>query len=170
MSHFVTGVVGTALQSTLLVETPTRWMPATGLAVATVAPFGGHGTRLPTTPPVSPAVVTNASSAVHHHGTRHVTEAGRSARPAAATGAPAGPAAGGASRVDSSPVSAPHVCGRSGYTVNCHHHVNPTLYVGPALPVPVAGVHRVGIASSKVDCTDVPTTAVTKCDTRGVTQ
>jgi hypothetical protein len=62
------------------------------------------------------------------------------------------------------------VCGRSGYAVNCHPHESPALYVGPALPVPVAGIHRVGVSTNKVDCRAVPTTPVTKCDTRGVTQ
>jgi hypothetical protein len=143
---------------------------ATGLAVVSVAPFGGQGSPLPTTPPSSPAVVIKTASAVHHHAGRHVAQATQQARPAAALAAPAEPAGRGASHVASTRINAPHVCGQAGYSVNCYHHVNPTLYVGPPLPVPVAGIHRVGIASNKVDCTDVPTTAVTKCDTRGVTQ
>jgi hypothetical protein len=62
------------------------------------------------------------------------------------------------------------LCGRHDYSVNCVPHSGQTLYVGPPLPVPVAGVHRVGVSSSKVKCTAVPTTAVTKCDSRGASQ
>lgn len=142
---------------------------ATGLAVVTVAPFGSFGAPVQAAPAAKPAVTVRTESAAHHH----APASAQLSRTRQAAAAPAAaPAVGhlSADRVQSTPLVRPHVCGRGGYSVNCWTHESDTLYVGPALPVPVAGIHRVGVASSKLDCRPVPTTAVTKCDTRGEPQ
>jgi hypothetical protein len=143
---------------------------ATGLAVVTVSPFGGHGSPVATAPPVSPAVGIKVAPAADHHPARHAAAVPQR-RTSAVAATAAGPTSTGPAHVDSSRIdAAPHVCGQSGYAVNCHHHASPAIYVGPALPVPVAGIHRVGVSTNKLNCRALPTTPVTKCDTRGVTQ
>ncbi|MDQ1703952.1 MAG: polymerase sigma-70 factor, subfamily [Frankiaceae bacterium] len=140
---------------------------ATGLAVVTVVPFGPQQSPVHAAPAMTPALGKATSVAVTHRTThpRHV-------RPAAAVTARSGgaPTAAPSGHVTSSHLAGPSLCGRHDYSVNCVPHSGQTLYVGPPLPVPVAGVHRVGVSSSKVKCTAVPTTAVTKCDSRGASQ
>jgi RNA polymerase sigma-70 factor (ECF subfamily) len=141
---------------------------ATGLAVVTVAPFGPHQSPVRIAPPMTPALgnaSTVASTQHHHHATRHASRAAH--RTPVATSVTAKHVG---TPVTSYRVPTPSLCGRHDYAVGCHTHTSQTLYIGPPLPVPVHGIHRVGIASNKIDCSAVPTTTVTKCDDRGATQ
>jgi RNA polymerase sigma-70 factor (ECF subfamily) len=140
---------------------------ATGLAVVTVVPFGPQQSPVQVAPAMNPALGKASTVAASHHALRHPRVAGTTAVAAGSSGASTTPPAG---RVTSSHIPAPSLCAGHDYSVNCHAHSGQTLYVGPPLPVHVAGVHRVGVSSTKVDCTAVPTTTVTDCDTRGATQ
>jgi RNA polymerase sigma-70 factor (ECF subfamily) len=142
---------------------------ATGFAVVTVAPFGGQGSPVQAAPPASPAVGVRIAPASNHHHLQHSAPATGQTPAAPVRREPARPAD-WKTPVKTSRLVEPRVCGNGGYTVNCYRHISRTLYVGPTLPVPVAGIHRVGVASNQVDCSAIPTTAITKCDTRGVAQ
>ena len=61
----------------------------------------------------------------------------------------------------------PHVC-RGEETIGCRTHHAHTLYV--RLPVPVGGKQWVGVSTDAVDCSSVPGTPVTQCDTTGGTR
>jgi RNA polymerase sigma-70 factor (ECF subfamily) len=135
---------------------------ATGLAIATVVPFGAHtAPARPTHTTASPAL---RIKAVEVALPRHVHRA--HAQPAAAPGhatapvAPVGPT--------STRLPGPSVCDArtaAGHSVSagCDTHDSPTLYV--RLPVPVAGNREIGVSKDgNKTCAVVPTTAVTECD------
>jgi RNA polymerase sigma-70 factor (ECF subfamily) len=142
---------------------------ATGLAVVTVVPFGPQQSPWQQAPPMSPALgKASAVSVSHHHAAprQHAPATPHAQVPAATAAAPSG---GGP--VTSFRMPTPALCStRHDYAVGCHTHTSQTLYVGPPLPVPVKGVHRIGVATNKIDCTAVPQTPVTQCDTRGESQ
>jgi len=132
---------------------------ATGLAIATVVPFGAHSTPTHTLPP-SPALRINAESSPQHQA-RHVAQpAKRVAKPVhhvqAETHQPA-----------SVRLPTPHVCGArpAGYRVSagCDVHHSPTVWL--KLPVDVAGYDKVGVSKDGRVCEVVPTTLLTQCDT-----
>ncbi|HEX4655137.1 MAG TPA: RNA polymerase sigma factor [Mycobacteriales bacterium] len=131
---------------------------ATGLAVATVVPFGAHSHPTTKAPAMQPALRIKAAS-------QHVRHAA-----APATSPRVTPAAHDTEHIR--PTSfpwhgAPSVCGghAAGYNVSagCDVHHNPTIRV--RLPIDVAGTNGVGISKEGQLCPLVPTTAVTECDT-----
>jgi RNA polymerase sigma-70 factor, ECF subfamily len=130
---------------------------ATGLAIATVVPFGAHATPSHPAPAMQPALRVNAASSPMHHA--------RSQHADARLDAASRPAA----RVQPSSVTlpgAPTLCGghAAGHTFSagCTTHTQPTLYV--RLPIPVAGNHEVGVSQDKMLCAAVPATLLTDCD------
>ena len=143
-------------------------LAATGLAVVTVVPFGPQQAPTHAAPPMRPALVqTDPVAARQHHATsRSAHRTGVATRPASSAAVPTD----ATPQVTSTHLAAPGLACRGDYNVNCRAHTGQTLYVGPPLPVPVAGVHRVGVSSNRVDCTAVPTTVATECDTRGASQ
>jgi RNA polymerase sigma-70 factor (ECF subfamily) len=133
-------------------------LAATGLAVATVVPFGAHSTPTHTLPP-SPALRINAESSPHHQ-VRHVAQPAKHVvRPAHQQVTTHQPA--------SVRLHTPSVCGArpGGYPVSagCDVHHSPTVWL--KLPVDVAGYDKVGVSKDGRVCEVVPTTLVTQCDT-----
>jgi RNA polymerase sigma factor (sigma-70 family) len=143
---------------------------ATGIVAVTASPFGGFAGPPPARPDLRPALGVVTTPVAASHPQRQATAAVVRHAPHAAAPSAATHAASTAQHINKTRLPGPHICGRHDYSVGCQTHETPTLYVGPALPVPVAGVHRVGVSNSTVDCTSLPTTPVTECDTRGATQ
>jgi RNA polymerase sigma-70 factor (ECF subfamily) len=137
---------------------------ATGLAVATVVPFGGgHTAPAHAAPAMHPAVRINAASGPVHHARPHSSVA--APRAASVTMNQSRP-----SRSESvALLGGTKLCRAQSenypVTAGCDVHRNPTVRV--KLPVSVAGTNGVGISKdSQQLCPIVPTTAVTECDTR----
>ena len=133
---------------------------ATGLAVATVVPFGGHSAPDRAAPAMQPALRINAAAS-------HAQHARPTAHHQSRAAAHVSPASTHHVRWDSVPIAhAPHLCDRhaAGHTLSagCEGHSQPTLYV--RLPVPVAGNHEVGVSQDKMLCSAVPTTLISECD------
>jgi RNA polymerase sigma-70 factor (ECF subfamily) len=133
---------------------------ATGLAVATVVPFGSHSSPVTKAPAMQPALRTNAASApAHNHAKAHVPSATHAAT---VTHHQAKTPEYVSTRVP----GAPRVCGGAAaghtFSAGCATHTQPTLYV--KLPVPVAGNHEVGVSQDRMLCAQVPTTILTECD------
>jgi RNA polymerase sigma-70 factor (ECF subfamily) len=117
---------------------------ATGLAVATVVPFGAHAGPSHPAPAMQPALrVKAASTAAPHARTSHQRTASRSAL--------ATPASNPVHWNSATIPHAPALCNghlRSHtFSAGCETHTQPTLYV--RLPVPVAGNHEVGVSQNK---------------------
>ncbi|HET6864454.1 MAG TPA: sigma factor-like helix-turn-helix DNA-binding protein, partial [Solirubrobacteraceae bacterium] len=139
-------------------------LTATGLVIATVAPFGAHTARVHQSPPTKPALTVRAAESTPAHRTatvHHVATA--AAHPAAAASSAAGHAAANSERLPHTPA----ICGArvAGEPVSagCATHHKPTIYI--KLPVPVAGNHEIGISNSSLICQGVPTTGISECDT-----
>jgi RNA polymerase sigma-70 factor, ECF subfamily len=137
-------------------------MAATGLAVATVVPFGAHTGPNTTTPAMHPALRINADSSPTHH-TRVHPAASAVSRPVATREA---------IQPTSVPLpGAPALCagqvGQHQLSAGCDVHHNPTIRI--SLPIDVAGTNGVGISKPGKLCPFVPTTPVTTCDTSSST-
>jgi len=136
---------------------------ATGLAVATVVPFGAHTGPGSAAPATRPALRINADSAPTHHARIHHATAASASRPVSHLEA---------MQPTSVPLpGAPALCGRHvGHhqlSAGCDVHHNPTIRI--TLPVDVAGTNGVGISKQGRLCALVPTTPVTTCDTSSST-
>lgn len=134
---------------------------ATGLAVATVVPFGAHTTPIHQSPPMAPALAIKTASQTWNH-----TSGARPAPAASRSTASAVPAA--RAHTDYQPVlrHSPLCNGRVAgkpFSAGCQTHHKPTVYI--QLPVPVAGNHQVGVSSSALICNAVPATGISQCDT-----
>lgn len=134
-------------------------LAATGLAVATVVPFGASHSPVTPAPQMQPALRVHAAAA--HHELR---------RPAASTTTPA-PVATARPTEAITPVSVrlpgPTICGgrAAGHDVSagCAVHHAPTVNL--KLPVKLAGYQKIGISNDSRVCKLVPTTLITECDT-----
>jgi RNA polymerase sigma-70 factor (ECF subfamily) len=136
---------------------------ATGLAVATVVPFGGHHAPGQATPAAHPPLRIKAASApVHHQGRHHVAAKPRVSAPqahqvptehlqASSTQLPGGPKVFCTGRAANAPVNA-----------GCDVHHSPTVFV--TLPVKVAGNKKIGVSKDGRLCNVVPNTPITTCD------
>jgi RNA polymerase sigma-70 factor (ECF subfamily) len=143
-------------------------LAATGLVAMTAVPFGLPWSTHSGGAQHQPALRLTPSSAIVHTSAavRRVLHRDVDSRPASTVSRPRTTAP----AVQAHTMSAPHLCG-SRVGVNCESHGgHETLYIGPALPVPVAGVRRVGVSKDGLDCSAVPTTSLTKCDHRGESQ
>ena len=138
-------------------------MAATGLAVATVVPFGAHTAPGTAAPAVNPALKINAeSSPAHHARVQHSVSAtaGRTAVHHEIIQPTSVPMAG-----------APKLCGgqvgQHQFSAGCDVHHNPTIRI--TLPVDVAGTNGVGVSKPGKLCALIPNTPVTSCDTSSST-
>ena len=132
---------------------------ATGLAIATVVPFGAHSTTTPARS-AAPAMRINAESRAAHHVQRaarpvaHTTSATHAVAPAAAT-------------PTSVRIPGPALCGgrAAGHSIaaGCQVHHAPTVNV--KLPLQIAGYKKIGVSNDSRLCKVVPNTLVTECDT-----
>jgi RNA polymerase sigma-70 factor (ECF subfamily) len=131
---------------------------ATGLAVATVVPFGGHHAPATATPRTHPAIQVNAERPVDH----------RTSHPATASRTPAATRHTGAARPTAVPLLGLDKTGmcanpaKHPLTAGCDVHHNPTIRI--KLPVIVAGTNGIGLSKEGQLCPLVPTTAITECD------
>ena len=129
---------------------------ATGLAIATVVPFGGHST--PThAPQATPDLRIKAETSHTPHArhlvqpVRHVAKPVHHAPPAA--------------KPTSVRLPGPAVCGghaaNHDFSAGCDTHYTPLVNV--KLPVEIAGYKKIGVSKDGRICKLVPTTPVTEC-------
>jgi len=136
----------------------TAAVAATGLAIATVVPFGGHSAPTRIAPDMHPALRINAALSHQSHAYRH----GVASSPTTPTVSHHTPAV----RPDfHSLINTPRMCraqDAAPVSAGCDVHRSPTVYV--KLPIPVAGTKQVGVSKDGLLCKVVPTTALTGCD------
>ena len=132
---------------------------ATGLAVATVVPFGAHTTPGQAAPAMQPALRINAASSAEHHARvhhagaaspHHVTTAHEAIQPSSVR------------------LPGPALCGgklgRHDVSAGCDTHHHSILNIN--LPVEVAGYKQIGVSKDGKLCKAVPTTVLTECDSK----
>jgi len=132
---------------------------ATGLAIATVVPFGAHSAPSQAAPATHPALRINAESTpehvarTHRAALPHAATVARHSRPESIASVPI---------LGHGKVCDAQAAVTSRVSAGCDTNHSPTIRI--KLPVHVAGTNGVGISKNGQLCTLVPTTAVTECD------
>ena len=133
----------------------------TGLAAVSAVPFvlpAKHGHDVPA---MSPALgVRPIAHTTQPLPTRHVARTGH------ATSDGVSSAAANTAPQHTVMPNLPAVgCGTTGYQVGCRTHRGHVLFV--RTPVPVNGQQWIGVSTDEIDCSAVPSTPLSQCDTHG---